>query len=312
MILSLLSSNSNNFEIVVLDNCSTQDISLLLSITDRRLRVIVRDKFVSGPQNLIECLSFGSGLFSLLCLDKDKLNVKYLNQFIDFLSMHKDVCGGICSQNLKDTKKSVLIEINNPIFKFCYLNHHPSGYFFKSECIKDFFDNIENWEISDPFACDFLLTECSINGPMVNYNKPLVFLENKAETAKIKSLTYKKENNSLYFFPKNRIDEYCRQLTHLSKLPLNKNIKQKVSKLIFFKTFSYVTYTFSSIMSLKHICDHYNIESREVTISEMNKNISELKVAMLKNDYFLPKYQKLFCILRCYIKFIVKFILKRY
>ena len=311
VISSLLSLKSNDFEIVVVDNCSTQDLSPLLSINDKRLRLIQRETPVYGTQSVSECLKYGMGCYSMLCLDKDWVDACYLNDFLECLKQHQEIVGGICTQNKKENNFNIQIVKKDPIIKFGYLNKHPSGSFYKTEVLKKIFNDIQKWEIMDPFCYDLITSKCATYGPMMNYDKKLIFLETIEDSLNIRSLSFKKETKTLFFYPQNRIEEYSRQVEHLSSLPIKKNVKTKVSKIIYKRTVSAVSFSYSYIMKTKWICDHYNIETRKVSVSDMRGNISKLNSCFLQKENNLNKFYKYLLMSYCYLKFNAKVFLHK-
>lgn len=66
-------------------------------IQDPRGRIIKRKKAVSGPRNVNESLSFAAGKYALLCLDKDGIRGELLDDFLNALKCHPEICGGFCT-----------------------------------------------------------------------------------------------------------------------------------------------------------------------------------------------------------------------
>lgn len=290
----LLKSTSNDFEIVVIDNVSPKEIRDYLTINDMRLRIVKRDTPVDGKQSVAECLRFANGDFAMLCLDKDTVEGQYIDDFLDVLAANTNICGGYCTQNKNEESVSVKIVQDDAILKFGYLNKHPSGDFYKNSILKEIFERITQEELIDAFSFDLYLSKCASKGPMMVYDKPLVFLEKMQDTLKTKSYSFHKENNTLFFFPDNRIAQFQRYLQHLDKLDLSESIKAKETMLIYNRTMLEATTGYKSIMKMKDICSHYRVEPVKVTFLEMMKHRNRLnKIFWNSKSIRISFYKKL-------------------
>ena len=80
LVKSILENDSKEFDIVVLDNCSTDNTKELLEqIKDSRLIFKQNKENIGGKLNSAQILTKASGEYALLCLDRDSIDVKYIN-----------------------------------------------------------------------------------------------------------------------------------------------------------------------------------------------------------------------------------------
>lgn len=139
---SILRAQSDDFEVLIIDNGSTEDIRKKLRICDPRIRIIRRDPVVSGPRNINESVTLGRGKYSLLCIDKNYILGEYLDSFCAFLKDNPQIYGGICSyymtkeEALHKAAHKVKLYKNAPVIKFGYLSKHPTGNFYLTQCAK--------------------------------------------------------------------------------------------------------------------------------------------------------------------------------
>ena len=91
---SVLSSKSNEFEIVIVDNQSPKNINETLNFYDSRLRIVNRTESVDGKLNVGNCVYYSKGKYTMLCLDKDRVDGRYIDEFIEALKSDDSICGG--------------------------------------------------------------------------------------------------------------------------------------------------------------------------------------------------------------------------
>lgn len=313
-IQQLLKSNSQDFEVVVVDNCSTDDIGPLLAIRDSRLRVIQRKKVVYGPENVSSSLAYAAGEYAMLCLDKDRVDGRYIDEFINILKGSRDICGGICKlMGMECRKEQVKILQKDPILKIGYLNRHPSGSFYKNSILQELFKGgIKSWILRDPFSYEFLSAVCAERGKMMLYYKTLVFVESREDAVAVKSLSFREGDKSLFFFPQNRINEFIRQLYHLNRLNIPMKIKEKMAKILYVRTFKTTLFGYRDCMNNKVFCQHYQIKPRRVHFEEMDEYRQNLnKVWKSQNIIKMSKMRKEIIMVHCDLKFYKRWVLHK-
>lgn len=224
------------------------------------------------------------GLFYMILLDKDRIDGKYLDDFIDNLSKNKHkLNGGYCAQNANISLNNIQIYNTNLLEKFGYLSRHPSGEFYRTDIVKDFIKNSNEKLLTDPFAYDIYLTQCaSKSGSMMIYDKPLIYLETVEDSKKRGSLAYSKKNNNLYFMSDNRIDEFKNFYSHLKTLDIDTHTYERELSKLYKMTLVNVTYIYKDVMCDDMASKHYRFEKKEVTNKEIEENKNKFNIEFIK------------------------------
>jgi hypothetical protein len=137
----------------------------------------------------------------------------------------------------------------------------------------------------DPFSFDIYLAYCASQGRMLCYDKPLVYsaLDNISGKSEV-SLTFKKENHNVYYFPEARIHEMKVYMKCLSELKLEKRCEKKVCMQLYKKTLVEVTKAYKHIMANEGICRHYGHETAEITYFNMLCNAMNVRHAFYETN----------------------------
>lgn len=275
-ICKILEAKSSDFEVVIIDNSSPRCIEDYISYNDKRLRIVKREKPVYGVKNVGDSILFGEGKYSLLLLDKDYILGNELDKFIDVLK-DNDVCGGYCELN--SDKDIVMIEDENTIEKFGFLSKHPSGDFYKMDVLRDYMEEKDVELEKDPFPFDIYLAYCASKGSMMHYDNPLVCsaLNDPNAEDETGTLTFKKNQGNLYYFPKNRNEEFAVYLKCLSELDVDKNTKIEIINSLYKRTINLVSVSYKNIMKNPVVCRHYHHEPEKISIARMIRNILSLR-----------------------------------
>lgn len=89
LIKGILLSSEKRVEVVVCDNCSTDDtVCKVNKITDNRLRVVTHKTNVGPFKNWWDALISGNGKYVMLVQDNDMFFVENLSTYINFLAAH--------------------------------------------------------------------------------------------------------------------------------------------------------------------------------------------------------------------------------
>ena len=294
-IFNILKCKSDDFEIVVVDNCSSSDISKVINVEDKRLKIIKRDKPVDGTTNVNTCIMYGKGKYSLLLLDKDIIIGDKLSEFIETLNRN-DVFGGYCVINSNANNEEIYTE--NALEKFGFLSKHPSGNFYKMDMLKNYVNQKKEKILLNPFGFDIWLTYCAQLGNMLLYDRPLI----KSSLSKIdkndkKSFTYSVKNDNIYYFPKNRIEQFMMYFECLFSYKIGRLRKIKNVFKLYYRTLGQISIQYKSIMADEKVCSHYGHATKHVTMKEINENIFRLRKKFLKEKNSGMKYNEKFIVI---------------
>ncbi len=274
----ILECDSDDYEIVLIDNCSPRDINEYI-IKDERVRIVKREKSVYGVKNVGDAITFAESQFALLLLDKDTISGDYLEKFIGVLRSDSDIAGGYCQLNSENDKYT--ISGRNAVGEFGYLSKHPSGDFFRIDLLRKYIKDKEVELEKDPFPFDIYLAYCASIGKMLLYDSPLVFSELNNPTAKdTGTLTFKKAGGNIYYFPDNRLQEFQTYTKCLFELALEKQVKMDALGRIYRSTVYYVTTGLKKTMLNPQVCQHYGHEPEKITYGKMVANYLKLRSAL--------------------------------
>lgn len=131
----ILTSQRTDIEVVVTDNCSTDGTyELINELGDKRLRIYRNQENLGAVGNWIEALRKGTGRYLMLLLDRDILQIEFLDEYIDFLnSTDGGVVLNMC-QYLGEGKIEPL-DIGQSAYYLCKAPH-PSYYVFRKEAFR--------------------------------------------------------------------------------------------------------------------------------------------------------------------------------
>ena len=275
-ISNILQASSDDFEVVIIDNCSPREINEYISYDDKRLRIVKREQPVYGVKNVGDSILFGKGKYSLLLLDKDNIVGSKLDEFIETLR-NNEVSGGYCQLN--SSNDAVKIDSERTIEKYGFLSKHPSGDFYRMDILREYIKEKDSELEKDPFPFDIYLAYCATKGRMMHYDKPVVCspLNDPNVEDTTGTLTFKKELGNIYYFPKNRNDQFAVYTKCLSEFDITKERKINVLSCIYKRTISQVTLEYRWIMKNPVVCKHYGHDSEKVTLVTMLKNVMSIR-----------------------------------
>ncbi|WP_172611008.1 glycosyltransferase family 2 protein [Eubacterium limosum] len=280
---SLLAVDSDDFEVVIVDNRSSNDIFQYLNFVDKRVKIIKRENSVDGKTNCRQVFDYATGEYVMCLLDKDYLNSEFLLLFIEklkILSQSSDLTCGFCSLNSKVSLYKIELNKRSDFYYFAYYMRHPSGMFIKKKYIH--YDNLNTDELDrySAFGMELLFASAYAFGTMVEFCYPMIETEKEDVAAQVKSYSYSEDNNNIWFFPSCRIEGYDAYMRHLNKLNISYSEYCKVSKKIFKEVVYACTYGFENIIKNKNICAHYGIKSKNISFKEMMRNFNTVVIHM--------------------------------
>lgn len=273
LVTDILSCEDSNIEVVVLDNCSTDDtMRLLRAIHDIRLFVYSNSENKGALFNMINVLNKGRGTYLVYSTDQDYIDKEKIIEFKLFLSQNFQLACGYCTFNSA-------INIHHKIFprgyesvkNIAYKGRHPTGYFFKNEFLKKIklVERFSDYSFVDLFPLEFVFAELSLMGNGAIYNTPLFTPETGEMVVKHKSSTTSGKSKTAFFAPEARIKLAINYSKHINTLQLTENERYLLCINVFTNELIASTIGYRSILKNKSLCIHYDMNSENVKINHL-------------------------------------------
>lgn len=269
-----LSVPDERFCIKVNDNCSTDGtVTALSQIHDDRLIVSRNEKNEGSVPNWMKALLNCNSEYVIFVLDKDLVDIKYLSAFIDYLVSDKPNFGYVDLDINKQKKMINYSKGYQSILHMCYLDKHPSGYFYKKDIFEEAFEDSSFQLIDKTFIFPFEVLNGSIS---VKYQSTIVvwpLIVNAALRVKKDTRTLSFNEKNIWFgFDKRKL-EFSYYLNNVLGLHIPLCEKKKISLKILKVAIGNVTYGLKSMLKNKEACYHYYVSCRKVSVREMTNNM---------------------------------------
>lgn len=232
LVKTILSVDSNEFEVVVVDDCSTDDtVAMLQSIADNRLRVVENKKNVGSIMNIYNAIDAGKGNYLFYINDRDgvkKHKIKPLLMYLDDFEKF-NVAFARCDGELRIGPQYEIYESGEQaIMEFACKITHPTGYIFKRDAWKRIknkrvlFENEKYGDYPTANVCAILSKSYAgarILGDVCNANYERI------DFKKVKSGYYKnRKDKRLWFTPEIGVRELNVALKLLRRLKIDDDI----------------------------------------------------------------------------------------
>lgn len=233
LVNTLLSIHDNRFDVIVSDDYSTDDtIERLKKINDDRLKIF-RNEYNMGPkENWFYTIDRGDGKYLLHILDRDMINICYIEDIISVLEDSEVGYGYIGayasgSYNDKSTiSECIYHEGVEAMLEFGGTLVHPTGFFVKKEC----WDSIEDkyFFFSEKFAS--IYPHSYIYMRLAEKEKGLALrwnafdIDNYSNIGRYKSAFYNKERSDYWWLPQARINEFFCFAKYISASDIQRNL----------------------------------------------------------------------------------------
>lgn len=290
-VAEILDVNLPGVQVVVVDNASTDESLLYLQeIKNDNFKLVKNKENMGGVYNGVKALLEGDGQWLLLLLDKDSINLKYLEQLKIYLEMYQLGTGYVKINYEGDFKIDVLKKGVEGLQKVAYLSTHPTGFFYKCEylqkvCKLEYFGNTDN---VGAFPFEFLCAEiCCMD------KSGIVYLSMVRNTIKdeIKSVSYsEKKNKKIFFDPESRFDMMVKCIEHLNTLPLSRQDKKVVRRHLYQIYWQHAVTGYADLKNNPYICAHYFTEQKCLTYEERKEIARNFKEKTL--NYIHAKYRE--------------------
>jgi glycosyltransferase involved in cell wall biosynthesis len=297
LVQSLLNERQeDDFEVVVLNNNSSDEThDLLSSVTDKRFSYYFNKENVIGPLNLLMSLSLAKGKYAILCLDKDFIDVNYLNIFLDRLRTMPDVAYGYCVLNIEGVHENSYFSSGiDSLYNMAYLSAHPTGMFYNTSLYLgiNFLERIVNRTEIFGFYPDIINGEMAMMGPSTILRIPIFRTESLQECEEVKSFTFRSEED-LFFTPKNRFKHFSVYMKFLASKDIQELDKVRVLSRVYLDQLLAATIEYRNVLGNYSVCKHYYIEPRIVSVFELFSIYVIFNFRFIKEEMSFSFLQKL-------------------
>lgn len=292
LVKSLLAVKSDDFEVVITNNCSTDGtLAMLDSIKDDRLVVYTNQNPVPGLYNIILSIFNAKGKYALYCNDRDIIFTERLLSFIDFLKnreysyLRVVYNGRIPDNNLIEYDKGFDSLIHQP---YC---EHPTGMVFNVELLKKHLskeDYLKYVQVIYPIC--FLCREVVIYEKSAEYNiylwaeRPSIFKVQSASGSVYRGRLFFETDTAIDIMKAvyaHLIDNSYFSLSHEQNKEMILHIFSNISERLMMKKYYYAD---------KRECAHYGIKTRYISFLELRKTyniyLSECDKVLEDSKYF--------------------------
>jgi len=310
LVKEILKYDGFEIEVVVSDNYSTDNTKFELSkIKDCRFRYLENNSNIGAINNYLKVISEGKGKFVLFSTDKDTILSSGISDLIEFFKTNSSVIAGYCELDIKSKSQDIILDKGvNSLKRIGYLSKHPTGYFFKSSILTELkiIENYSDLNKVGSFPFEFILSEFCMRGITAIVNIPLCYIETMEDVKNIKSYSYSKSDDNLYFSPSQRYEMFEKYLNHLSTLELTKREKRVVVRWLYVNGLNCATFEYKSMLGNAIVCDHYNINSRDIGMLEILRIDYKFSKDFMRTSKYANNLTR-FCIcMEVHIEFIIK------
>lgn len=313
LVNDLLLSPSQQIEVIVLDNCSTDETKETLNkIDDKRFSFVENEQNIGGELNILKVIGLALGKFSVLCLDKDYLDYQSIEELLKRINLDSEVVFGYCTLNLQKENKDIIYDKGySSVMNMAYSSSHPTGMFYRSSAyinlsiVKRIFSERKKFA----FYTDLINAEMAMIGKSQLINLPAFYTESEEEAISSPSFTYDVSN--FYFSPAKRLVEFDTYLENALKLKLSSKELFKVINKLYRKELILSTFGYKKMMDNDAVCIHHRIAKRKVSFFEI------WKVNLMFSSHFLHKkiainrFQKTFIVWKGYVILLAKLFLSK-
>ncbi len=311
LVTNILKYEGEEIEVIVLDNCSTDDTETLLSeINDPRFYFYKNDENIGGQLNQLKVITLAKAKFAFFCLDKDFLDHNMIKELINHVYANTGVAFGHCSLNLKTRGNNILYNKGlSSIINMAYLSQHPTGLFYEADTYKnlDILKQIFEEKKHFPFYPDLMNAAMAMTGKSLLINLPAFYTESKDDCRTTPSFTYNESN--AYFSPARRLIEFDIYLQNVLKLGLSKSELTEVINKLYNNGLMASTFGYKYVMADYDVCAHHGMHTRKVGMNELWKTSFSFSSHFMKQKLPISQLAKLIIVSYGHLKILVKSVL---
>lgn len=279
MVDSIFEHKGNDIEVIVVDNCSTDDtVEILGKINDPRLRVIVNKENIGVHANMAESLRYGRGLYSFMALSREKLIGSQIADLIQFLKS-EEFALVYCGRDYTEGVNEIWEPGIDAVKKFGYNWLHPTGFIFNTKLIQQILSKIDSknaYELYLHMPQDFWAAELALKGPSAIYRK---IIRKKVEESYLLNnvSSFVNKDDDVWFSPNGRIKQFEKYMSHLSNLSIGGKEKSKIFTWRYRSVLVTSTITYREKRSDPAACAHYSTTLKKISLKELMSISAQVK-----------------------------------
>lgn len=283
---SILQYEGEDIEVVVVDNCSTDDtISCLSQIDDKRLHYFINKQNYGAVGNFVESLRFGKGIYSFVALSRDDIHSAKIKELVEFLKMH-DYSALYCGEDGSDHQNVIYTKGRNSLLAFPYKSLHPTGFIYKTDLIKSYIKNdysAEADKIYGSYPHDIWMVQACLDGDTCSYNK-VIRKRVSDEYYNSHKSTFHSKNDELFFSPKSVRHQFEIYVNHIRLLNIGKDTKRILECDCFKRLLYESTIRYMSYVSSPDICNHYSVDTKNLSLQDLLNIIDDINQYIITNE----------------------------
>lgn len=295
LLTEILSVNSDEFEVVVSDNCSTDgSFDKIKKIKDQRLKLFRNEKNLGMLGNFHSVLNHGTGYYLFYINDRDNVDSFKVKKLISILKQidKENVAFAKCVEYMNSEKDYQIFNAGkNALIEFSCEIAHPTGYIFRSDVWNKISKRnklFTNQAYGDyPYTLVCAIMAKKYNGALI-YGDICSVRRERIDFSKIKSGFYEdRKDKRLWYSPEVQWRELIIAYKFLKKLLINENI---IDELLYKR---YTTYLYRVVIQYKDILQH---PSNTIHYDlEVPTNLFVIGLYAIENGLFLWKKMSAFC-----------------
>lgn len=208
LVKQLLANPDDRFQVVILDDASTDDtVERLNTIKDGRLKLCRNQINLGAKLTWCNALENGDGEWLYLVMGRDKLNADKIGNLIEMLDYCREKNVG-CISDRKVTGRIDILNLYESAKYFLKFGEHPTGSVFKREAFLSISDRKKYFQLAFAYPELYIKRDilCSgYAGAIVNSN----VYTGKVNIDKAKVMScFEKNKKVLYWYPERQTEQF--------------------------------------------------------------------------------------------------------
>lgn len=212
LVTQLLANKDERFQVVVMDDASTDDtFERLQTIKDSRLKLCRNQTNLGAKLTWCRALEHGDGEWLYLVMGRDRLNADNIGRLIDMLDFCRTKNVG-CIADRKVTGQIRIFNLYDSVKYFLAFGEHPTGAIFKRTAFSGIRHRKRYFQLAFAYPEIYIKREilCSgYVGAIVNAN--VYTGKVNIDKTKVVSL-FEKNKNVLYWYPQRHTEQFIHVL----------------------------------------------------------------------------------------------------